>query len=304
MKVFRKLRGTAAIVLSVLVIAVICAGVTPKASAAEATSQAGQVTASGNLNVRSAASTAGAILTKLPSGSYVTLMWKTGNWWYVEYAASTYGYVSADYIRTVAGAYAVKVSSAAYMLNVRSGPGTSYGITGVLKSGQTALALSSGGGWLRILYNGTQTGYASARYLTSPVVWPVPASQKINQYYGASHQGLDIGASVRGVPGDKVVAALDGRVVYAGVLSGYGYVVYMNSVYSGQPVQLRYAHLNSAPSVAVGDEVAAGQLIGYMGSTGTSSGVHLHFEFRIRNSAADCLANGDSTPVNPLTYVS
>ena len=302
MNSIRKLRRTAAVVL--IIIALSLAGIMPEAAAADASSTVGQVTATGNLNVRSAASTASAILTKLPSQSYITLMWKTGNWWYVEYAPSSYGYASADYIKTVAGAYPVTVSSSVYMLNVRSGPGASYAITGVLTSGRTVLVLSSSGGWYRVLYNGTMTGYASAAYLSPTATWPVPASHKINQYFSSTHQGIDIGSSVHGVSGDSIVAALGGRIVYAGVLNGYGYVVYIDSVYNGQPVQLRYAHLSSAPLVTAGTEVSAGQLIGYMGSTGTSSGVHLHFEVRIRNSSADCLANTDSSPVNPLNYMS
>jgi murein DD-endopeptidase MepM/ murein hydrolase activator NlpD len=298
---FKKIVRTAAFL--VIIAALVWTVAAPDAAAADASSKAGQVTSAGNLNVRSGAGTSSAILTKLPSGSYVTLLWKTGNWWYVEYAPSSYGYASADYIKTITGAYPVTVSSAVSMLNVRSGPGSSYAITGVLPSGRTVMVLSSSGGWNRVLYNGTLTGYASAAYLSPATSWPVPASHKINQYFSASHQGLDIGASVRGVSGDKVVAAMGGIVVYAGTLNGYGNVVYINSVYNGQLVQMRYAHLSSAPLVTTGASVGAGQLIGTMGNTGTSSGVHLHLEVRLRDSSADCLSNTNSTPVNPLDYV-
>ncbi len=75
------------------------------------------------------------------------------------------------------------------------------------------------------------------------MAWPVPVSSQINQTFG-SHQGIDIGASSHGasshgVSGDSVVAAQAGTVVYAGWLSGYGYVVYVNSVYNGRYVQTR-----------------------------------------------------------------
>ncbi len=91
--------------------------------------------------------------------------------------------------------------------------------------------------------------------------------------------------------------------MYAGWLNGYGYVVYLNSFYQGTPIQTRYAHLRSVPDVSAGSTVSKGQIIGSMGNTGTSSGVHLHFEVRLRSSFADCIANADSTPVNPLHYI-
>jgi murein DD-endopeptidase MepM/ murein hydrolase activator NlpD len=136
-------------------------------------------------------------------------------------------------------------------------------------------------------------------------VWPVPATAKINQHYKAgSHLGIDIGASSRGIAGDAVVAAQSGKVVYSGWLNGYGYVVYINSILNGTPIQTRYAHLQSASYLKAGYTVNAGQWIEAMGNSGTSSGVHLHFEVRIRKSTADCIANADSTPVNPFNYVS
>ncbi|SHH52178.1 SH3 domain-containing protein [Sporobacter termitidis DSM 10068] len=298
----KKLRKAAAFLL--IAVTLVLAGFMPKAAAAGVTSAAGLVsTSSGALNVRSSAGTSGAILTKLYAGTYVTLITKTGSWWYVEYAPSAYGYVSADYIKYVYGTYAVQVAASSGNLNVRSGAGTSYGVIGTIPSGRTVLVLSESGGWDRVLYNGTATGYVSTSYLKSLMAWPAPASHKINQYFSSAHNGVDIGSSVHGVAGDSVTAAMAGKVVYAGTLDGYGYVVYINSYYNGQPIQTRYAHLMSAPLVSAGAYVGVGQRIGYMGNTGESTGAHLHFEVRLRNSSADCIANADSTPVNPLNYV-
>jgi murein DD-endopeptidase MepM/ murein hydrolase activator NlpD len=281
-----------------------------RASAADANSSAGQVvTASGNLNVRSAADAGAPLLTRLPNGTYVTLISKSDSWWRVEYAAGTYGYASTDYIRQITGTPMVTSAN----LNVRGGPSTSYGILGFLPAGKTIVVLSTANNWSTILYDGVKTGYASAAYLkpltasASEMLWPVPASHRINQYFG-THKGIDIGASARdvmgvSVAGDSIVAAHGGKVVYAGWLSGYGYVVYINAIINGQPIQTRYAHLSGAPLVTTGQTVEKGFKIGSMGSTGTSSGVHLHFEVRIRNSYADCIANIESTPVDPLGYV-
>lgn len=287
----------------ILLTGVLTATISTTSLAAEVTSAAGVVSTNwGTLNVRSEPGTHGAIVSKLSSGTPVTLIGKTGSWWRVEYDAGRFGYVSADYIRYTYGTYAVKVSTSGGNLNVRSGPGTSYALTGSVPNGRTVLVLSEGDGWYNILYNGTRIGYVSARYLNSMMAWPVPASAKINQYFG-THMGLDIGAYARGVSGDAVIAVQTGKVVYAGWLSGYGYVVYVNSVFNGKPIQTRYAHLSAAPLVSAGDTVGIGQKLGTMGSTGTSTGVHLHFEVRARNTWSTSISNGESTPINPFNYL-
>lgn len=274
-----------------------------KTQAAEITSGVGIVSiSSGSLNVRSTASNSSTILTRLSKNAHVTLLWKTGNWWRVEYAFAEYGYVSANYIDYVYGTYAAMISANNGNLNVRKGPGLGYGIQTTIPHGRTVLVLSQSGGWSKIVYNGSSTGYVSTKYLASLMAWPVPASHKINQTFG-THAGLDIGSVQHGVAGDSIVAAQGGKVVYSGWLNGYGYVVYINSVYNGKPLQTRYAHLQSAPLVKAGDDVGAGQKIGAMGNTGTSTGVHLHFEVRIRSSTAECIANIDSSAVNPQNYV-
>ncbi|SMC71926.1 SH3 domain-containing protein [Papillibacter cinnamivorans] len=277
-------------------------GVLPEAQAAYSTSAAGIVTvSSGSLNVRASASSSGTRLTSLSKGTYVTLISKSGSWWKVEYASGSYGYVSAGYITvTESSASAVTAGS----LNVRTGAGTSYSVKGTLSYGKTVLVLSASGNWSKILYNGSQVGYVSSTYLKTLMTWPVPVSGSINQsFVSGSHLGIDIAPASQGMAGDSVIAAYSGTVVYSGYLNGYGYVVYVNSYCNGKYIQTRYAHLKSASSLSYGDTVATSQYIGAMGSTGTSSGVHLHFEVRIRASSGDCISNSESTAVNPLGYV-
>lgn len=129
-------------------------------------SYAGAVTTSAySLNVRSAPSTASAVVSTLKKGSYVTLLSKSGSWWKVEYSKGQYGYCHADYITPVQGTpVKVNVDSS---LNVRSGPGTSYSRVATLGRAEVVLRLTESGSWSRILYHGTKTGYVSSQYLGS-----------------------------------------------------------------------------------------------------------------------------------------
>ena len=99
-------------------------------------------------------------------GSYVTLLAKSGAWWQVEYANDRYGYCHADYITPVEGK-PVRVNTGGNVLNVRSGPGTSYNRITTIPHGAIVLLRSEANGWSRILYHGTKLGYVSSQYLTS-----------------------------------------------------------------------------------------------------------------------------------------
>lgn len=96
---------------------------------------------------------------------------------------------------------------------------------------------------------------------------------------GAMHAGLDF----RGPIGTPILAAAPGRVSFVGQKSGYGNVV---EVDHGQGILTRYAHLSGFTST-VGAQVAAGQQIAKMGSTGRSTGSHLHFEVRLNGVAVN-----------------
>ena len=96
---------------------------------------------------------------------------------------------------------------------------------------------------------------------------------------GAMHAGIDF----KGAIGSPIFAAADGRVTFAGQKSGYGSAI---EITHGNGMLTRYAHL-SRIGVKVGQQVAAGTTIGGLGSTGRSTGPHLHFEVRINDRAVN-----------------
>jgi murein DD-endopeptidase MepM/ murein hydrolase activator NlpD len=98
------------------------------------------------------------------------------------------------------------------------------------------------------------------------------------------HHGIDLAAPT----GTPVYATADGIVSKAEWFSSYGLYI---SVEHGASLQTRYAHL-SRLAVANGDVVKKGDLIGYVGSTGRSTGPHLHYEVRV-----------DGVAVNPIPYM-
>ena len=95
----------------------------------------------------------------------------------------------------------------------------------------------------------------------------------------SQHNGVDI----KGDTGDPVLAVLDGEVLSAQFCPFYGNTVVM---YHGAGLSTVYAHLDSF-AVTVAEEVDSGQLLGAMGTTGRSTGPHLHFESRIDGAAVD-----------------
>ena len=124
-------------------------------------------------------------------------------------------------------------------------------------------------------------------------VWPVNSHNitsgfspnRVNPVSGKvlPHTGTDIGAN----NGDPIIAAAGGTVSFAGVNSGYGNCVIINH---GDGISTLYAHMSSI-SVSEGDSVVQGDMIGRVGSTGNSTGPHLHFEIML-----------GGTPVDPMQF--
>lgn len=115
--------------------------------------------------------------------------------------------------------------------------------------------------------------------------WPIQGL--ITQYFTIYHTGLDIAGPV----GTPIYASKAGIIEEAscGWNYGYGCHVLMDN---GGDYETMYAHMVTQPVVSVGQSVATGQLIGYRGSTGNSTGPHTHFEIRLNHHV-----------VNPLSYL-
>jgi murein DD-endopeptidase MepM/ murein hydrolase activator NlpD len=118
------------------------------------------------------------------------------------------------------------------------------------------------------------------------MIWPVsgPVTSPFGERWGRMHEGIDIGVPT----GTPIHAAAAGRVVYCGWEEGYGNFVVIDH---GNGVATAYGHQSSI-AVSCGEDVSQGQVIGYSGSTGHSTGPHLHFEVRVNGA-----------PVDPLGYL-
>ena len=148
---------------------------------------------------------------------------------------------------------------------------------------------------LRTRYGGRSFNYSVNN--AGPVRWPFPVAVPISSGFGnriapcrycsSYHRGVDF-VPGRGAP---TYAMADGVVTQSEFSGGYGQHVYIEHQINGQSVLTVYAHLqrDSSP-LRVGDRVSVGDFIGLVGSTGTSTGAHLHFEVRIDGVYVDPFA--------------
>lgn len=119
-------------------------------------------------------------------------------------------------------------------------------------------------------------GYVS----TGNFTWPVPGFTNISCGYSSGHKAIDISGGGRTIYGTPIVAADSGKVVTATYHYSYGNYVMIDH---GGGYSTLYAHASSL-AVSVGQTVTKGQTIAYVGSTGNSTGPHLHFEVRVNGN--------------------
>ncbi len=122
----------------------------------------------------------------------------------------------------------------------------------------------------------------------SDFIWPLNQVENISSPFGMRCGQLHTGADMPSPKGTPIIAVMDGRTVFTGYTGGHGKTIYLehrNDFYT------RYSHC-SVMLVKNGDFVKRGQIIGYVGSSGRSTGNHLHFEIRYKD-----------VPLNPLDFL-
>ena len=160
-----------------------------------------------------------------------------------------------------------------------------YALRSSALSGVATAALGMG-----LTHQATLTDWARAA--AAPSLWPVMGritssfGERIDPFNGegAFHSGVDISCSY----GQPVIAPADGTVIFADRHPGYGRLIEIDH---GNGIVTLYGHL-SGFAVAEGQSVRRGQVLGYVGLSGRSTGPHLHYEVRIND-----------TPVNPHKYL-
>ena len=160
-----------------------------------------------------------------------------------------------------------------------------YALKNSALSGATTTGISLG-----LTRNVTTADWLRAN--SAPNLWPVEGQitgsfgERTDPFNGegAFHTGVDIAAAV----GQAVMAPADGTVIFADFMGGYGRAVMVDH---GHGISTRFGHLSNF-AVTPGQHVRRGDVIGYVGLSGRSTGPHLHYEVRIND-----------TPVNPYKYL-
>jgi len=160
-----------------------------------------------------------------------------------------------------------------------------YALRHTALSGAASVGISLG-----LTKNSTTADWIRAN--SAPNLWPVEGQitasfgERIDPFNGegAFHSGVDISAG----EGSPVIAPADGAVTFADFLGGYGRAIMVDH---GHGITTRYGHLSSL-AVTAGQYIHRGDTIGYVGSSGRSTGPHLHYEVRIND-----------VPVNPYKYL-
>ena len=136
----------------------------------------------------------------------------------------------------------------------------------------------------RIVENGSKNPINEDVAFLAPPSRGINVTSNFGYRWGKQHKGVDIAGNT----GDPIYAALDGTVTFSGWQDGYGKVMKIDH---GEGMETIYAHCSELDK-KVGEKVSKGETIAKVGSTGRSTGPHLHFELRVKGEAK-----------NPLNYI-
>lgn len=298
-------------------------------AASSASSNLGSCTVTANyLNVRSGPGKNYSLVCVLTKGKSVNALEKKNSWVKIKLSDSKTGWVMSNYVKfasssaksttttTKKAATTTKKSSnnssgsssssstgkitvTADVLNARASASTSGKKVGTVRRNEVYAYTAVKNDWYKITIPSGATAYVSGDYVKQfssyavkgggSYLWPVQAYSRISSRFGPrdgrNHYGLDIAAP----GGSQIMAVSSGKVIKNSFdADGFGYFVV---VQQSDGICAYYAHMQAKSFVKVGASVKAGDTIGLVGTTGHSTGNHLHLEFR-----------KGITRINPINY--
>ena len=274
----------------------------------------GVASISNYVNVRAEASVDSEVVGRLYHAGVVNVEGTVGEWTKIT-SDQVSGYVCSDYLVTgdkvlsmIEKSYTKYAQVTCDTINIRSGPGEDYKAVSTASLGAQMEVVEVLDEWVQVTVSGVKgKTYVSKNYVdfvynfkyaktldevktdVNCMVWPLPSDHTIYSYYGyrvaptkgASrfHKGLDIG----GAKGSSIVSVLSGTVSKVSYSSSAGNYV---EVSHGNGVVTRYLHCSKI-LVKTGQYVDQGEKIALVGSTGTSTGPHLHFSLVMNGKSVD-----------------
>ena len=256
----------------------------------------GTITVTGSYtNLRKGAGSGYAVIKKLYCGTVGSILEKSGSWYRIKMSDSKIGWVSKKYVKvtgykdqsaSISKSDRIIVTSSS--VNVRSTSSTSGKLVATIRHNEVYKYSEVKNGWYKIITPSGETGYVSGKYVDEfkeyavngggKYIWPTQTATRITTYFGThngkTHNGIDIAAP----GGAQIIAVADGKVYKKSYNpDGFGHLLIIEQ---NDGIRAYYAHMQKESFLSKGDNVKAGDTIGVVGTTGKSTGNHLHLEFR------------------------
>jgi Membrane proteins related to metalloendopeptidases len=251
-------------------------------------------------NLRQGKGSGYGVIRRLYRDTEAGIIEKNDSWYKVQLADSTVGWVSCKFVKAI-GYKAPAASSlakstpepskiivAVSSVNVRATASTKGKLIATIRMNEVYSYSEIQNGWYKIVTPSGESGYVKGDFVErftqyavkggGKYIWPTQTATRISTYFGNTegrvHNGIDIAAP----GGSQIVAVASGTVVTNSYdPGGYGNLIVIEQ---SDGIRAYYGHMRKASFLEVGTKVKAGDTIGIVGTTGKSTGNHLHLEFR------------------------
>ena len=269
----------------------------------------GTVTVTGSYtNLRKGAGTGYGVIKRLTYGTTGDILEKKGSWYRIKLKDAKTGWVYKQYVKVTGNkeqaesaskndhSKSKKIVVSVSTVNVRTLPSTTGKLITAIRKNEVYPYSEIKDGWYRIVTPSGVSGYVSGKYVEKfksyaidgggKYIWPTQTTSRMTTRFGVrNHKGIDIAAP----GGSQIIAVADGTVCTVSYNpKGFGHLIVIKQ---NDGIKAYYGHMQKETFLKKGDKVKAVDTIGVVGSTGKSTGNHLHLEFR----------KGDER-IDPLTY--